>query len=331
MRDDAGVHEDVAFAAHRRRVIVVTFAMIILVDFAAFFLDAPQTSILESIICDRYYGTDGIDSITGVGDASRDCTAGPVQAELATINQMLNTFNRLPGLFVAIPMGLAADRFGRRPVLFLTFFGALLQDLIAKIILWHPGIFAPRSIWLSSLAMFVGGSDAVSTAIVFLVVADVASPQQRAKLFFSMTACERIGEIVGTPLSTLLMYTYGPWVPYILSTILTQIAFVGIIFFMPETLRAKPAVVEPNSSEENEGVTEREAVLGNTAKSTHTSLKLHSLIAKFQPLLRRNVVAVIVAFFVSALGRQSTSFFLQYIHQRFNWTYEKVRGALGLK
>ncbi|CAK7208859.1 hypothetical protein SCUCBS95973_000254 [Sporothrix curviconia] len=326
-------NDDAVFAAHRRRVIAVTFAMIILVDFAAFFLDAPQTSILEKAICSRYYGPDGAGgahddlhgSSTSIGDPPPDCTVGPVQAELATVTQMLNTFNRIPGFFVVIPLGVAADRYGRRPVLFLTFFGALLQDLIAKVILWRPGVFTPRLIWLSSLAGFVGGSNTVATAIVFLVVADVAPPQRRAELFFTMIACERIGEIVGTPLSTLLMYNFGPWVPYILSTVLTMVGFLGVFAFMPETLRPKPIMPESTHAEANETATEPGARIGDGIDEAQQTLKKQgSFVAKFRPLLSRNVIAVVIAFFVSSLGRQSTSFFLQYIHQRFNWTYEKA-------
>lgn len=79
---------------HRRRVVAISFAIVLLTDFGACFLDAPQTSILEGNICSRYYQQH---------DSAADCTAAPVQAELATVNQMLNTFNRLPGLFAAIP------------------------------------------------------------------------------------------------------------------------------------------------------------------------------------------------------------------------------------
>ena len=158
-------HDD----AHQRRVIAVSFAMVILIDLAAFFLDAPQTSILEGIICSRHYN-----SVPG----EHDCTVGPVQAELATVNQLLNTFNRLPGLLVAIPFGILADRYGRRPVIILPILGALLQDVISKTILLHPDMFPPRLIWLSSIATFVGGGDAVASSMIFLVVADVAPPRE---------------------------------------------------------------------------------------------------------------------------------------------------------
>jgi hypothetical protein len=88
-------HEGLLQQKHRRRVIAISFTIVLVTDFAACFQDAPQTSILEANICSRYYQQH--DSV------APDCTAAPVQAELATVNQMLNTFNRLPGLFAAIP------------------------------------------------------------------------------------------------------------------------------------------------------------------------------------------------------------------------------------
>lgn len=309
---------------HRRRVIAVAFTMVLLTDFAAFFLDAPQTSILESNICSRYY-----DHITDF--AKRDCRVGPVQAELATVNQVLNTFNRLPGLFVAIPFGILADRYGRRLVFILVVLGAILQDLISKVILWRPDLFAPRLIWLSSLATFIGGGDAVASSMVFLVLADVAAPDQRAKLFFFLSACERVGEIVATPLSALLMSIYTPWIPYLLYTLLTVLAGMVPILFLPETLRRTKARPETDSQGElSPCLSDTDEEFPPPMDGTPLAPKHSTVFSKFRPLIKHNVLAVLLAFFVSALGRQSTSFLLQYIRQRFDWSYEKVCTKAGL-
>ncbi|ERT02740.1 hypothetical protein HMPREF1624_01042 [Sporothrix schenckii ATCC 58251] len=326
--DDENAVAGSVTAAHRRRVMIVIFAQVIMIDFAAFFLDVPQTSILERIICDRYYNTDGAKSGADDGTISvlPDCTAGPVQTELATITQMLNTFNRLPGLFVAIPLGMAADRYGRRPIIILVLVGALLQDAMAKVVLWRPDLFAPRLIWLSSLAGFVGGSDAVASSVVYLVVADVVSPQERAQVFFALTACQKIGEIAGTPLSSLLMYTFSPWTPYFLSTALTLLAFAVLLLYLPETLQKTKTVQSVEASDADE-----EAEEATHDASARTESVPRAIVRKFRPLLKTNIVAVILAFFVSALGRQATSFLLQYIHQRFNWTYEKASILVTLR
>lgn len=301
---------------NRRRVIVVSFAMVILVDFAAFFLEAPQTSILEGIICSRHYHS-------VLGEHDYDCTVGPVQAELATVNQMLNTFNRLPGLIVAIPFGTVADRYGRRPVLILAIIGALLQDAIAKVILWHSNVFPPRLIWLSSFGTFVGGGDAIASAMIFLVLADVALPGRRANLFFLLTSCGIISEILATPLSALLM-SKTPWIPYSIYSVLTLLGGLTPLFFLPETLQ-RPSSPETETPSCGIGADEGQpAIEDETSPISIQSTIFSRFWYLMMPLKKRNIIAVLLAFFVSALGRQSTSFLLQYIRQRFNWKYEEV-------
>ncbi|KAI1175806.1 major facilitator superfamily domain-containing protein [Nemania sp. FL0916] len=324
---------DHADDAHRRRVIAVAFTMVTLIDFAAFFLEAPQTSILERNICSRYYAGNGNGNSTALSD--HDCTVAPVQAELATVNQMFNTFNRVPGFFVAIPLGIVADRYGRRLVIVFIALGALLQDIISKIILWYPDVFAPRLIWLASLANFVGGGDAVASSLSFLIVADVAPPHERAKLFFLLSACECVGELVALPLCALMMAAWDPWVPYLLYSVLTCIAFVITLALLPETLQK----THPDSTTETGTEAGPDPVSYHTAPDERppaavdgeqTSF-IHSIIAKFRPLFKRNIIAIVLAFFVSAFGRQSTTFLLQYIRQRFNWSYERSSILLTLR
>lgn len=220
--------------------------------------------------------------------------------------------------------GIIADRYGRRPLFVLTLLGALLQDAISKIVLWRPDVFPPRLIWLSSLATFVGGGDAVASSLIFLIIADVALPSQRAKLFFVLTACERVGEIIATPLSALLMSIWNPWIPYLLYSILTLIAGMIPILFLPETL--KRSQTPPQNAQS--GVMSSCESDSGTDESLPASMKgpsaISKTISKFRPLIKHNVVAVLLAFFVSSLGRQSMRFLLQYIRQRFGWSYEKV-------
>ncbi|POS74150.1 hypothetical protein DHEL01_v207459 [Diaporthe helianthi] len=308
----------------RRRVIAVSFAIVLLTDFGACFLDAPQTSILEGNICSRYYHQHHT--------SAPDCTAAPVQAELATINQMLNTFSRLPGLFAAIPFGILADRYGRRPLFVLVLLGALLQDAISKVVLWRPDIFPPRFIWLSSLATFVGGGDAVASSLIFLIIADVATPDQRAGLFFVLTACERVGEIIATPLSAVLMSVWNPWIPYLLYSVFTLIAGLIPILFLPETLPSSKMPAETAPDRTTRPCTSDDTRTDESLPaSTPESSSISTAISRFRPLLKPNVIAVLLAFFVSSLGRQSMRFLLQYIRQRFGWTYEKASVFLTLR
>lgn len=116
-------------------------------------------------------------------------------------------------------------------------------------------------------------------------------------------------------------FIMDPWLPYLMYSGLTLLSGTIPLLLLPETLPKSPA--EPESScdasvdEDHEQPEPPDTGSLPPARSTLTS--------RFRPLMRRNVIAVLLAFFVSALGRQSTSFLLQFIRQRFNWTFEKVR------
>ncbi|KAF7594641.1 hypothetical protein BBP40_008731 [Aspergillus hancockii] len=72
------------------------------VDFGIYLSVAPQTQILEDIIC-RDLHPDAVAS-------SHTCKNIDVQSELALINGWKETFDQLPGILLALPFGFMADR-----------------------------------------------------------------------------------------------------------------------------------------------------------------------------------------------------------------------------
>ncbi|KAH8706205.1 major facilitator superfamily domain-containing protein [Ilyonectria robusta] len=311
-----------ASKAKKEYVVAVAFTLVILVDFAGVLTETPQTNILEGIICRRYYNSHPT-------EASLDCTAGPIQAELATITQLLNTFNLIPGLLVSIPYGVLADTYGRRAILALSMMALITQDILAKIILWRSDIFAPRLIWLTSITRFAGGGEIVASSMIFLMIADVVPAHERANTFFLFSACILVGDVVATPLGALLM-SKNPWIPYILSTVLATVVGGIALLLLPETL---------NKADSSEGVQRPPSVTGNeqrasprTADSkTLGSKRLQALLSRLRPLAKANIIAIMLAFFVASLGRQSTGFLVQYIRQRFNWSYAKASFVVALR
>lgn len=122
---------------HRRRAIAACFAMAILIHCAALFSHAPQTSILEGIICTRHYGYGSL-------PREHDVPWSLSRLSLPPSTKCSTPSTACRGFIVAMPFGTMADCFGRRPVLLLHILGALLQDAICKTILWRPDIFRPH-------------------------------------------------------------------------------------------------------------------------------------------------------------------------------------------
>lgn len=89
--------------------------------------ESPLIRITESVICYRYFenvdpsklllsrAEVGPGAIGGV--AEMYCKADEVQSKLAMIRGWQATFDGLPSLVLALPIGWAGDRFGRKPVL----------------------------------------------------------------------------------------------------------------------------------------------------------------------------------------------------------------------
>lgn len=83
------------------------------------------------------------------------------------------------GVFLAIPYGLLADRYGRRWTICLSVPGFVLNSAIITLVLWFSDIFSLRAVWLSSLAWLCGGGPVVAFAIIWTMMSDVTTEDER--------------------------------------------------------------------------------------------------------------------------------------------------------
>lgn len=87
---------------------------------------APQTQLFENLICDAYYQSSTPQSLPTQTKPSRDpCKVPAVQESLAMIFGFQTFFDGIPGLLLAMPYGVAADKVGRKPALLLSMVGQL--------------------------------------------------------------------------------------------------------------------------------------------------------------------------------------------------------------
>lgn len=167
---------------HSPKVVVYMLAvMVFFIMIGNYLIMVPQVRILEDIICRHYYdGLDGkrhIGLYDGVPEDS--CKGNEVQEELSLITGISSFLNCIPGILLAIPYGIVADRWGRRFVFCLGVAGLLLGQIWNGFICYFWNVFPVRAYWSSSVFLVIGGGNAVLQNMLFATLSDVSTDATR--------------------------------------------------------------------------------------------------------------------------------------------------------
>lgn len=129
--------------------------------------------------------------------------------------------------FVCAPViGSLSDRFGRRPVILISAAGLSLD--------WVLMALAPNLWWLVVARLISGATSASATAL-FAYVADVTTPENRARAFGITGAAISAGFVLGPALGGVLG-EIGPRVPFWVAGGLSALAFLYGLVVLPESL-----------------------------------------------------------------------------------------------
>ena len=132
----------------------------------------------------------------------------------------------LASFFAAPVLGNLSDAYGRRRVLLIALAGLALDYLLLALAQSLPLIFLGRV-----LSGLFGGSYAPAQA----AIADVTSPDQRARNFGLVSAAFGVGFIAGPALGG-LMSSWGERAPFIAAAVLAGLNFVYGLTLFPDTL-----------------------------------------------------------------------------------------------
>jgi MFS transporter, DHA1 family, tetracycline resistance protein len=129
--------------------------------------------------------------------------------------------------FFASPiLGALSDRYGRRPVLLLGFFGLGANFFMTA--------FA-TGLWMLVTARFLGGALQANAAVANAYVADITAPEERTRRFGLLGAMMGLGFIIG-PVMGGLLGAIDLQLPFMVAGGLTMVNFVYGYFVLPESL-----------------------------------------------------------------------------------------------
>lgn len=199
--------------------------------------------------------------------------------------------------FVFAPLvGNLSDKYGRRPIILISLFGFTLDYLLLAI--------APTITWLF-IGRIIAGVTGASITTASAYIADISTPENRAKNFGMIGAAFGLGFIIG-PVIGGLLGQYGARVPFYATAVLCFLNFLYGYFVLPESL-----------TNEN-----RRAFNIKRANPVGSFLSL-----KKYPSLIGLVLAMFILYVASHAIQSNWSFFTMY---KFNWDEKMVGLSLGM-
>jgi MFS transporter, DHA1 family, tetracycline resistance protein len=154
-----------------------------------------------------------------------ELSAGGISDGARVYGLFVAAYAAMQFLFAPI-LGALSDRFGRRPVLLISLFGAGLDYLVMG--------FAPSLAWLFA-ARLVAGLTAANITVANAYIADITPPADRAKRFGLVGAAFGLGFIVAPAIGGLLG-SYGLRIPFFAAAAVVLLNWLYGYFVLPESL-----------------------------------------------------------------------------------------------
>ncbi|KAJ5965379.1 major facilitator superfamily domain-containing protein [Penicillium waksmanii] len=308
-----------------QRLLIFVCISIVAADFGNALTLAPQISIFESLIC-RRLGTDG------------DCKSTAVQTELALLISWKETIDQLPGIILALPYGLAADRIGRKPILVLCLIGLILEEVAIRLVCWWNVALPLRMIWVTPIFQIIGGGSQTASAMAYTIITDVIPVDRRASIFYILAAVILLGEILATPISAYVM-TWSLWFPSLLGVGFEVLALLGASL-IPET-RPDPASSSESQATAESGDTADEAEIdyGQAECPTSGYQRGKKIVTEYWEYVRTthikgwdfNMGLIVLIFLLASISRQALQLIIPYASKRFSWSIARASFLITLK
>lgn len=296
----------------------LVLSIVFVTDLANSVSRAPLIRIFEAIICKTHFAIVDPSKIDSHGFVEeRYCKVGFVQEELALLRGWQDFFDYIPGLFLAIPFGMLADRYGRKWLCLMNIASMWLRMGWICFVCAFPHALPIRLIWLQSALGVLGGGSLVASALFMVIMTGVTPEASRGNIFLYAHAALCATEFFGPPLGSVLM-DRDPWTALGTSMLLLSLA-IPLAVALPETLTRSWTNFPTTSSSSRYG-SSIDHSLGATSISKITSC-LPSL--RFM-LYDYRILFVLFASMSFIFGQACANLILQYTSRRYGWSLSKA-------
>lgn len=159
----------------------------------------------------------------------------PFNATPFEIGILVGVYSLMQFFFSPV-LGRLSDKYGRRPILFISILGSAIGYFV---------IGFAETIFLVFLGRIIGGITGANISTAQAYIADITTKENRAKGMGLFGAAFGIGFILGPAISGVLS-KYGVHVPFYFAAALSLANAVALYFILPESLKAKLTDPLPN-------------------------------------------------------------------------------------
>lgn len=158
----------------------------------------------------------------------------PFYATPRDIGFLVATYSLMQFFFSPV-LGRLSDRYGRRPVLFISLLGSAVGYFV---------IGFSNTLFLVFLGRIIGGITGGNISAAQAYIADVTSKKDRAKGMGLFGAAFGLGFILGPAISGVLS-KYGVHIPFLFAAGLSFVNAIALYFILPESLKANARAILP--------------------------------------------------------------------------------------
>ncbi len=176
----------------------------------------------------------------------------PFGADPFQIGLLTAVYSLMQFVFSPI-LGRMSDKYGRRPILFISLIGSVIGYLVLGL---------ANTLFLVFLGRMISGITGANISAAQAYIADVTTKENRAKGMGLFGAAFGLGFILGPALAGLLS-NFGVHVPFFFAAALSLISAAGVLFLLPESRKKKTATKEEHEFSFFESFRDRDFTLAN--------------------------------------------------------------------